>query len=113
MAKHTEDDSTGLFIRDITDAVPTKEDANNAGHVLYYSPSHGWFQGGWTSSYINDTTHWTTCPDRPPVQEDPASVLDKQFSAWVERHCPNVEPAAKALVRLGYDAAYWANRKVQ
>ena len=90
----------------LADNKPTKNDADANGNVLYYSPTMGWHQGFWYTTWNSDVTHWTFLPEQPPSQEDPVHKMERRFNAWVTDQFPNVEPAVKMLLRLGYEAGY-------
>lgn len=96
----------GENIYDIGKVSPTKDDADAKGNVLYYSPSLGWMQGLWMRTWRDDVTHWTYCPETPPVQEDKVVKMERTFNQWVNDKFPNIETAAKMLLRLGYEAGF-------
>lgn len=93
----------------LTDVEPCKQDANEKGQVLYYSLSVGWHVAYYARSHMPDVTHWTYLPECPPAQESPAERLDRSFDKWVSRTFPKAEPAARTLLRLGYEAGYQAD----
>ena len=97
----------------LADVRPTKEDANEQGYVLYFSLSCGWYQGHWHNTYMKDITHWTYLPERPPAQENPVAIMHRTFDEWVNEKFPNAESAAKMLLRLGYEAGFMCDKKVQ
>lgn len=88
----------------LADVKPTKDDANQAGHVLFYSPLAGWHQATWSRSHMADATHWTFLPDAPPEAERRTVRLESGFNAWYNNQFPGCEPQVKALLRLGYMA---------
>lgn len=88
----------------LSDVTPTKDDSDKDGKVLFFSPTVGWYEATWSNPYMGNTTHWTFLPERPPILEDRAAVLDRRFNLWIQDKFPNIEPAAKMLLRLGYEA---------
>lgn len=94
----------------LADTKPRKEDSDINGNVLYFSPAFGWHQGYWAKTYRDDVTHWTYLPEQPPAQESLQDRLNRTFNKWVDEKFPNVEVAARMLLRLGYEAGYHANR---
>jgi len=95
----------------LTDQRPCKDDADQRGHVLYYSQSVGWHQGFWGKSHMPDATHWTYLPERPPAVVPREHLLETAFNRWQDNAFPKVEPAVKLLLRLGFMAgADYENR---
>ena len=89
------------------DFPPTKAQANNKGKVLWYAKGHGWYSGWFQSAYMKDTSHWTYAPDDLCIEPDTIDTVRKAFDVWVETFPPDsLEPAALALLKLGYVAGW-------
>lgn len=92
----------------LSDWKPSKEDSDDNGNVLYFSPRIGWYQGYWTKPYMDGSTHWTYLPLKPPAAEDPKAKRDREFEKWFATF-PIKEGDSnliKSLVRVGWDAAW-------
>jgi len=90
----------------IIDNPPTREQADNKGRVLYYSASAGWSSGYYAGSYMKDVTHWTFCPEAPPVVESPSERVEHKFNVWMKEAHPDADPALRSLLRMGFFAAF-------
>jgi len=85
---------------------PIKDDADAKGNVLYFKPGFGWYSGYWHSAHMDGTTHWTFLPERPPELEDTKVKREKAYQAWMKLFPAEFDPAADALIRLGFNAGW-------
>lgn len=89
----------------LIDNPPTKDQANEDGKVLYYSPGFGWYQGYWANCHLSGTTHWTFCPDTPPGQADLNAFVVSRFEHWLSTFPTEFDASAKTLILLGWKGA--------
>jgi hypothetical protein len=89
--------------------LPGKAAANNKGDVLWFCPQHGWYKGSfqWVGHFTG-TTHWTSIPDEPeaPSPVDVKAERDAAFKRWLDQFPTQLDPAAVALMRSGFDGGY-------
>lgn len=85
---------------------PGKEDADDQGYVLWYHPTYGWIQGMWKWPGYTGATHWTYMPHRPPAQETPDERRDRLFNEWLSTFEHTFDPAASALLKMGWNGAF-------
>ena len=89
-------------------APPYKHDANSKGDVLWFSPLHGWYKGGFSLKHWPNTTHWARIPDEPKVPS-PADVVadcDAAFERWMDQFPTQMDPTATALMKCGFVGGY-------
>lgn len=97
-------------VYDLRRTKPEHADANEQGKVLYFHPKLGWHSSAWTHPLYSESTHWTYCPSDPPIeQEDPKALRDKAFEEWLATFEHEFSEPSKALVKLGWLAA-WRKR---
>lgn len=87
--------------------LPTKEQANDRGLVLFYAKSIGWYSGFFTSPHMQDTTHWTFLPDAPATEESNVR-RDFKCNEWLTSF-PDLSELAESLLRMGFRAG-WQQR---
>lgn len=75
--------------------MPTKEQANAEGHVLWFAEGYGWYVAWFNAAHMPNTTHWTLIPDRP-VCSNGNALRDAEFDKWI-RYTFNNEETRKAL----------------
>ena len=87
---------------------PVKSDANNRGDVLWFSPMHGWYKGGFNLAHWPGTTHWARIPDEPKVPSpvDVAADRDAAFERWMDQFPTQMDPTATALMKCGFVGGY-------
>jgi hypothetical protein len=94
-------------VHDIVQSKPTSMDADKEGQVLYFHPRLGWYSANWTYVLHTGTTHWTYCPERPPVSdEDPKALRRKAFDAWASSFEIELTAPTKAFAELVWNAAW-------
>ncbi len=84
---------------------PESHDADPKGRVLWYSAQWGWQEGDYGFPKWSDCDYWTYCPERPPIQEDPKIVSERDFNAWLREFKDEFPVAAVSLLRMGWNAA--------
>jgi hypothetical protein len=78
--------------------MPTKEQANKSGEVLWYAQGHGWYVGNFWGGYMPRTTHWTLIPDRPGVEIEDVALRDIQFEKYMNGFSKEVREALKSTM---------------
>ena len=83
--------------------LPTKEQANNKGKVLWYAKGYGWYLGWFGSPHMDDTSHWTYAPDDLNIPVDSPEATNKAFETWLKefpKDCFGAE--TRAIMKMGF-----------
>ena len=62
--------------------MPTKEQANAQGNVLWFAEGYGWYVAWFGGAHMPNTTHWTLIPDCP-VCDNGNAFRDAEFDKWL------------------------------
>ena len=99
--------STPFKIHDLKIEPPSVGQANDAGQVLFWSRTHGWYMGFFQSPCFGDTTSWTYAPQPLSDQKaDRVEILETHFKKLIEEKAwgkdGKLEPWQQVLMRLAF-----------